>query len=136
MPGANGNVGVVVSGIVDNLEKHPLEMIALELKKIPRLWAGGWNEFRYSFFGLSFEMQNVWHSMLLFFAFVGICLTASQVRSTRSMPTMFVGLSAVLIICIHFSRNAGFEPIFRYNITAMPFVCLFAPSHWFTCSSV
>ncbi|MBA3994196.1 MAG: hypothetical protein C0469_11775, partial [Cyanobacteria bacterium DS2.3.42] len=124
VPGANGNVGVVVAGIVDNLGKHPLEMIALELKKIPRLWAGGWNEFRYPFFGLSFEMQNIWHSMLLFFAFAGICLTASQIRQTRSMPAMFVGLSAGLIISIHF-LYIGFEPISRYNITAMPFVCLF-----------
>lgn len=124
VPGANGNVGVVVNGIVDNLKKHPLEMIALELKKVPRLWAGGWNEFRYPFFGLSFEMQNIWHCVLLFFAFVGICLTASQIFATRYLPTLYVGLSSALIIFIHF-LYIGFEPISRYNLTAMPFVCLF-----------
>ncbi len=125
VPGFTGNLSSVIDGITENLAKQPLEMLALEFKKLPRLWAGGWNEFRYPFLGLSFENQNVWHGMLLFFGFIGICLVASRIRSERSAALTFVGASAFLIVCVHFLYIA-FEPISRYGLTAMPFVCLFA----------
>lgn len=125
VPGFSGNLNVVVDGIVENLARQPLEMMALELKKVPRLWAGGWNEFRYPFYGVNFEWQNVWHSLLLLLAFIGVCLTAARIRSRRSLVLTFVGLSSFLIICVHFLYVA-FEPISRYGLTAMPFVCLFA----------
>lgn len=123
--GFSGNLSVVADGIVENLARQPLEMMALELKKVPRLWAGGWNEFRFPFYGLSFEGQNIWHSFLLLLAFIGVCLTAARIRSERSLVVTFVGLSSFLIISIHFLYVA-FEPISRYGLTAMPFVCLFA----------
>lgn len=125
VPGFTGKLDTVVDGIFDSLQKKPLEMLALEFKKLPRLWAGGWNEFRYPFFGVSFEKQNIWHGMLLFFAFIGICLAGSKVRAERSVALTFVTTSSLLIILIHFLYIA-FEPISRYAITAMPFVCLFA----------
>ena len=125
VPGFSENLNVVIGGVVENLAKQPLEMVALELKKAPRLWAGGWNEFRYPFYGLTFEMQNVWHSLLLVLASIGICLTAARIRAERSLVTTFVGLASLSIICVHFLYIA-FEPISRYGLTAMPFVCLFA----------
>ena len=123
--GYDGNIKRVVNGIIEDFLRQPAEMTALEFKKLPRLWAGGWNEFRYPFFGIASERQNVWHSLLLFFAFMGIALTAARVRAERSVALTFVATSAALIICTHFIYVA-FEPISRYAITAMPFVSLFA----------
>lgn len=125
VPGFSGALNTVIESIADNLQQNPLQMIALEFKKLPRLWAGGWNEFRYSFFGISFDRQNAFHCMLLLFAFVGICVTAARIRAERSLALTFVGLSAFFTIVIHF-LYVGFEPISRYAITAMPFACLFA----------
>lgn len=125
VPGCSGDTKVVMNGILENFLRQPFEMVALELKKVPRLWAGGWNEFRYPFFGLSVEGQNIWHGVLLLLAFIGVCLTAARIRSERHLVMTFVGLSSFSIICVHF-LYVGFEPISRYGLTAMPFVCLFA----------
>ena len=125
MSGYNGELKKVLEDIGSEFEKQPLEMLALELKKIPRLWAGGWNEFFYPFFGITFEQQNIFHGVLLFFACLGVCLVGSRIRAEKTLVTTFVGISALLIIGVHFLYLA-FEPISRYAITAMPFVCLFA----------
>lgn len=125
VPGYTGDLRKTMDGILENFAKQPFEMFALELKKLPRLWAGGWNEFRYSFFGLSFEAQNIWHSFCLLMGFVGVCLVAARIRAERSSTLTFVGTSTLLIIGVHFMYVA-FEPISRYSLTALPFVHLFA----------
>ena len=125
VPGYTGDLRRTLEGVLENFAKQPFEMVALELKKLPRLWAGGWNEFRYPFFGLSFEAQNVWHSLVLLLGFVGVCLVAARIRSERSSTLTFVGSATLLVIAVHFMYVA-FEPISRYSLTAMPFVHLFA----------
>jgi len=125
VPGYTGDLKSTVSGILENFAKQPFEMVALQFKKLPRLWAGGWNEFRYPFFGLSFQGQNIWHCMCLLLGFVGVCLTAARIRAQRELTLTFVGIAGLLIIGVHFMYVA-FEPISRYSLTAMPFVQLFA----------
>lgn len=121
----SGNVERVTANIVQAFSEHPVEMVALELKKLPRLWAGVWNEFQYSFFGIPFHQQNVLHSLLLVFAFVGMLVLWWRARAEARFEQIFAGIFLVALFAIHF-LYIGFEPISRYALTAMPFVCLLA----------
>lgn len=121
----SGNVERVTANIIQACAEHPIEMLALELKKLPRLWAGVWNEFQYSYFGISFQQQNVLHSITLVFAFVGIFVLWWRTRAEKRFEQIFSGMFLISLFAIHF-LYIGFEPISRYALPAMPFVCLLA----------
>ncbi len=109
--------------IVKQAAHKPLKFVALELKKLARLWVGVWNEYQYSLFGVSLEIQTIWHDLLLLLGGIGTLLVLlGQKRFSHSWNCAFI-LGA--IIGIHYTYCA-FEPISRYNITAMPAVILFA----------
>lgn len=109
--------------IAEQAAHKPLKFIALELKKLTRLWVGVWNEYQYSLFGITLEIQTIWHDLLLLLGGIGTLLVLfGQKRFSHSWNCAFLLGS---IIGLHYIYCA-FEPISRYNITAMPAVILFA----------
>lgn len=109
--------------ILEQASHKPLKFVALELKKLARLWVGVWNEYQYSLFGITLEIQTIWHDLLLLLGGLGTLLVLlGQKRFSHSWNCAFVLGS---IIGLHYIYCA-FEPISRYNITAMPAVILFA----------
>ncbi len=109
--------------ILQQASHKPLKFIALELKKLARLWVGVWNEYQYSLFGISLELQTIWHDLLLLLGGLGTLLVLiGRKRFSHQWNCAFVMGG---IIGLHYLYCA-FEPISRYNITAMPLVIVFA----------
>lgn len=109
--------------VASDVSHHPVEFIALELRKSTRLWSGAWNTFQYSFI-LDSKWQDVWHQFLLFAALLGFLFCAK----THSLTASRQGKATIVIstiVLFHFVY-LGFEPISRYAVTAMPFICILA----------
>jgi 4-amino-4-deoxy-L-arabinose transferase-like glycosyltransferase len=116
-------VSDAVSIVAADARSHPLRFAALEFKKIPRLWAGVWNENQFSLFGLKVSRQTLIHQMLLFLGFTGLCLLlACEKKNSRAF---YAAILFASVIALHFMYVA-FEPISRYNETAMSCVILAA----------
>ncbi|HEY9788081.1 MAG TPA: glycosyltransferase family 39 protein [Candidatus Obscuribacterales bacterium] len=121
--GFPGDLPRVKTVLFRTFVNEPGPFVALQLKKLARLWAGEWNEFQYPLFGISFSAQNLLHQLLLLSAFLGACLVAVKVADWRSLPLRTVGLILIAVPLLHFVYCL-FEPTSRYAVTAMPFVCI------------
>lgn len=135
-PAISSNVGVVMRELYETVENHPLELAALEVKKLPRLWSGIWNEYRFSVLGLPVAAQELFHQLILLAAAVGAMLVLSctklepetepQPLGSNAKPALrTAGIVLISIILAHFAYCL-FEPISRYAFSAMPAACLLA----------
>lgn len=105
--------------------EHPLPFIGLQLRKIPRLWAGVWNEYQYALPFFDVYRQSIFHQLLLFSAALGGILLVAGARKPRLSREFTCGCLLVAVALLHFVYCL-FEPVSRYNATAMPSVILLA----------
>jgi hypothetical protein len=101
----------------------PLPFISMELRKVSRLWAGAWDTFNYTFL-LNARGQDIFHQFLLFAAAIGTLRVLGNGPPTTGRRGRAAAALAVIVL-VHCAYLA-FEPISRYTITAMPFVCILA----------
>jgi hypothetical protein len=104
----------------------PSASISLEIRKIPRLWAGVWNTFSYSF-GLKQRGQEIYHQALLFLGYLGFMSFwfSTPMKAPSTSNKKIAALVLITIVVFH-SVYLIFEPLSRYAITAMPIIVLFA----------
>ncbi|MBI5173475.1 MAG: glycosyltransferase family 39 protein [Candidatus Obscuribacter sp.] len=110
-----------INRLLRSFKQEPLAVASMEVRKVPRLLAGSWNEFRYKVFGLDTAQQDFLHRLLLLLGLSGLMLTLSARDKTQGR---FALLSA-LVLLSHLSYCA-FEPISRYNYTAIPILTILA----------
>lgn len=118
-PGIPNETRVALNSVSNNFREDPARFAGLFLRKVSRLWAGVWNDFRHKAFGIGWQAQNVFHDLILMFGVLGFIISLRS-RETRR-PAMVFGFFALF-----HSVYACFEPVARYAITAMPFSCLLA----------
>ncbi|MBK8220806.1 MAG: glycosyltransferase family 39 protein [Candidatus Obscuribacter sp.] len=104
-----------------SFKQEPLAVASMEVRKVPRLLAGSWNEFRYKVFGLDSAQQDFIHRLLLLLGLSGLMLTLSA----RDKNQCRFALLSLLVLVAHLSYCA-FEPISRYNYTAIPILAILA----------
>lgn len=121
--GIPNHVHLVREQIVEQLKSHPFEFVALQVRKVSRLWLGPWNEFERKVFFVDVPEQELFHHVLLALTLNGLVVLLLKMPGglvTRTYRALALG-----IICVHF----GFvlvEPISRYNFTAMPMLIVVA----------
>jgi hypothetical protein len=120
-PGIPNETSEAVKSLRENFSSDPCRFSSLLLRKESRLWAGVWNDFQHKFYGLSWHVQNVFHDLLLLFAFTGFIAAVGKSGTGIRRPALVLAL----IAAFH-GVYACFEPVARYGITAMPFVSLLA----------
>ena len=118
--GIPNEASVALKSLGHNFSEDPLQFSALQLRKVSRLWGGVWNDFQHRFFGIGWQVQNVFHDMILAFAVLGFIVSLKASEAVRRNSIVFAAFAA-----FH-SLYAGFEPVARYAISAMPFACLLA----------
>ncbi|MBK8220106.1 MAG: hypothetical protein IPK73_03675 [Candidatus Obscuribacter sp.] len=115
--------------------KQPMELTALTLRRVARLWCDPWNDFREVVFGLSPQGQRYVHVLMLFLGLGGGYLhlinlfrrkTASRSEesgSGSSFPALSSRQSLLLDLLVLFvlshSAFAVFQAMARYAFTAM-----------------
>jgi len=109
--------------IMAQAQAEPLRFISMELRKIPRLWCGVWNEFQYSLFGIPIKAQEIFHQLLLGLAAIGLLLLITKRETLKEMDTAVCYAVAILVVQ---SLYLAFEPISRYTMTAMPAIFMLA----------
>lgn len=120
----------IPAAIVAAWQSHPAELLNLTLRKVARLWAIPWNDFRVNVFGLSAGIQAWWQIVLLILSLAGglavlAGLPFRLLGSGSGRTAGFVGCACLSLILGHLAY-APFEAITRYGFTAMPFVVLLA----------
>lgn len=96
-------------------KEQPAQFIAMQLRKVIRLWAGSWNNFELSFI-LSPTAQDAVHSFLLITAILGVIFSTDRHRLRSRIGRSTLVLAAVpLFHCIY----VIFEPQSRYAFPAM-----------------
>lgn len=103
---------------------HTLECLQMTAKKLTRLLAFSWNDYRHKFFGLDATQQRVFHLALLFLGLAGFSLAAFTRKLDRdAMP-------ALVVMTFMWSPLTYllFEANSRYGFTMMPFYAVFAGS--------
>jgi 4-amino-4-deoxy-L-arabinose transferase-like glycosyltransferase len=114
-------VGVTAAQILEQAKQAPLAFVSMELRKIPRLWLGIWNEFQYTLFGIPVGAQEILHQVLLTLATLGLLFL---ITSKKRLQDHDAALSLVLAVLAVQSLYLAFEPISRYTMTAMPIVVM------------
>jgi hypothetical protein len=109
---------------------HPAEFANLTLRKIVRLWAVPWNDFKANVFFLTPAMQKWWQIMLFLLALPGalavLCGLPVRWLEEKDRPVaLFIGRACLAAIAGHLAY-VPFEANARYGYTAMPFVVLLA----------
>lgn len=96
-------------------KQEPVRFVAMQLRKVIRLWAGSWNNFELSFV-LSPSGQDAVHSFLLVAAIFGVAFSIDRNRfRTRSGRATLILAAVPLFHCIY----VFFEPQSRYAFPAM-----------------
>ena len=125
----------VVEGIPDSVadarrfiegeaQGKPAQLASLLLRKIPRLWAGVWNDFHLTA-GIGYKSQNCFQILLLLWALLGLSFsTAGKLRSSKPI-SYACALTLTYAVAFHFIYVL-FEPVPRYAFTAMPLVVALA----------
>ncbi|MBS2009394.1 MAG: hypothetical protein JST01_20235, partial [Cyanobacteria bacterium SZAS TMP-1] len=116
-------VPAAVKQIMSQATAEPGRFLSMELRKIPRLWSGVWNEFQYSLFGIPVRAQEVFHQVLLGLAAIGLLLLITKRETLKEMDAAVSYGVAVLAVQ---SLYLAFEPISRYTMTAMPVIFMLA----------
>ena len=118
-----GESKLVISSLIEDAKKEPLQFLGLQFKKVARLWSGVWNEYHYSLFGLPLELQSLFHQLLLLGGALGLAYQLVRAKTkTLSREFKAAGLLGCIIL-FHFAY-IPFEAISRYAITAMPAVII------------
>lgn len=120
-----GNTGAVVQAVLVDAAKEPAAFIALQMKKVARLWSGVWNEYHYALFGVPLEQQSLVHQLLLLLALPGALVAIAGSKYWRLSRPVQSGVLLLSIAVFHFVY-LPFEAISRYAITAMPAVVILA----------
>src|SRR5262249_43945516 len=86
---------------------HPGQLLNLWLRKVGRLWAVPWNDFRATVIGLTPELSAWWHVVLLVLSIGGMfsVLAGAPIRQSSGRAgrvAMFAGLAAILLTAGHF----------------------------------
>lgn len=109
-----------------SIEKSPGRWFRLMLDKPARLFAFPWNDFRTAIGPFSFELQVLYHQLVLLFAAAGICLfsflSPKAEPEKKQLYARFYLLGLLGFHCIYFL----FITVPRYNLTAMPELIIFA----------
>lgn len=114
-----------LAGLIHVWTSHPQESLVLALRKIPRLVAYPWNDFKHTVLGLDLNMQCALQTLLLCLGLCGAYYSISTSRLTvRDQYLMTVG-SLLIILAGHFSYLLV-ESHPRYGFTAMPFMTILA----------
>jgi hypothetical protein len=114
-------VSVAAGQILEQARTAPLAFASMELRKIPRLWVGVWNEFQYALFGIGVGAQEVFHQVLLSTAVIGLLLLITKRQCLREHDA---ALSLVVSVLVVQSLYLAFEPISRYTMTAVPVIVM------------
>ena len=122
-PGIPDSVAPTVSEILAQATAAPVSFLSLELRKIPRLWLGVWNEFQYPVFGIPVLLQEMIHQLILGLAACGFVVLVTKPGSRQTKDTVVALLSAILVV---HSLYVGVEPISRYAMTALPAIFMLA----------
>lgn len=120
--GVPDSVGKALGSIGQAFVSHPIEFLSLQIRKLGRLWLGGWNDFQFDLFGVSRHSQAVWHGLMLWFAFIGAAMSCVVPKSKREHIKTSV---LVAVVLFHFTYTM-FEPVSRYCMTAMPSIMILA----------
>ncbi|HEY9787499.1 MAG TPA: hypothetical protein V6D17_19075 [Candidatus Obscuribacterales bacterium] len=122
-----GNLPTEVNAAVDAISRdaaaHPARFVNLQLRKVARLWAGAWNDYHVSLFGLGSMVQNIFHQLLLLFAALGAVQIISR-TTQRSLSRSFAAAALLSSIALFHFVYVAFESLARYAVTAMPAVTL------------
>ncbi|MBU6450193.1 MAG: hypothetical protein KGS72_00330 [Cyanobacteria bacterium REEB67] len=111
--------------IVSEFDRRPLELVSLTLRKIPRLFAGVWNDFHLSAFAVSYNLQNLFQALYLLLATLALMIfTAGKLRGVKPF-SYSAALTMTWAVAFHFIYVL-FEPVPRYAFTAMPLVLTLA----------
>ncbi|MBX9668491.1 MAG: hypothetical protein K2X93_12775 [Candidatus Obscuribacterales bacterium] len=105
-----------------NFSTNPMKFVALQLRKVARLWAGVWNDFQHKYYGFGWQLQNIFHDLIITFAFIGFLIGCCKNEASGGVARR----ASILFgfVALYHSVYACFEPVARYAISAMPFVCL------------
>jgi hypothetical protein len=118
-----GESKLVIASLMSDAGKQPVLFIGMQFKKVARLWAGVWNEYHYSLFGVPLQLQSLFHQLLLLAAVLSLswllCRSCRRSLSRSFSAALLLGV----IVLFHFAY-IPFEAISRYAITAMPAVIL------------
>lgn len=130
-PGIPLNVSDAEKQILLQASRHTVSFLSLEIRKIPRLWVGSWNEFQYTLFGIPVWLQEILHQMLLGSSALGFLLLIVRTKSWKDNSAI-ISLS-VTIVSVH-NLYVLVEPISRYAVTAVPLIAMlsgfFVTSLW------
>ncbi len=70
------NFALTMRNFLKSLVIAPVQYFSLYCQKLPRLFAGCWNDYSAPLFGLNAIGLNVWHGLLLLCAFLGASLSS------------------------------------------------------------
>jgi 4-amino-4-deoxy-L-arabinose transferase-like glycosyltransferase len=109
--------------ILKQASAEPFAFVSMELRKIPRLWVGTWNEFQYALFGIPVAVQEVLHQVLMGLAVIGLLLLITKGHSLKEKDAAIsLTLAIIAVHCMYLA----FEPIARYTMTATPAIFMLA----------
>ena len=114
---------VTVKNFLRSIAAAPLPFLALAMQKIPRLWAGGWNDYASTVYGVTPFFANLWHCLLLFTAYLGVSLASlrhASWRLSRTLPCVILFSFIFIYHCLFWLLT----PVSRNAFTAMPAVIL------------
>lgn len=109
--------------LVRLMAHNPIEFVAMELRKVPRLWAGSWNDNQYDLPFLAVQEQDLLHCLILFAGFFGVVWLLSDVKCWQLSHRLRCCVVLCALILCHFVYCL-FEPVSRQAVTAMPLVAL------------
>lgn len=102
--------------------QHPVEILELYFRKVPRIVGFVWNDYKQPIFQLGLNEQNFLHALLVGFAVYGALIFCFQFNSIRKSSPFFLSLlsAALFSICCHVLMYLPFMANSRYGYPAMP----------------
>lgn len=119
--------GGAVKAAVENVARNPIAYVDLTLRKLGRLFAGAWMDFR-PVTPSGRDGFDAWHQILMLSGFAGMLWL---LRTKREQQNMTWCLALVLMaVPITHLIYLFFSPISRYAFTAAPFMLILASYAW------
>jgi 4-amino-4-deoxy-L-arabinose transferase-like glycosyltransferase len=124
LPYIPATVDEAVSLISQQAGADPVAFALFEARKLPRLFAGAWNPFEYTFI-FTASQQDTLQQMILFMGLLGamLALSARNRRTVLPLVTKLTTTAFLVMVCCHFAY-LGFEPLSRYSVTVTPFMLI------------
>lgn len=114
---------LIFKNLLRSLATVPVPYTLLAAQKVPRLWAGSWNDFQSTVFGIGPDWMDAIHCLLLFFAFFGVAIGATTYKSWKYSRMLPCVVALVAVVMYHFVYCL-LTPVSRNAFTAMPAVLL------------